>query len=131
MGLPRGAVDESSRLAGVGFRVRPWSDVARTRLVQRLLSTAIKRSACVSPIFRVMSAADYVANLRSDRSHMRDANGNYHKPPPPWSPPGGGSDTNLAQFIDLNQPVPGEIYDLAGFLAICGKIHLDDAKKRN
>jgi hypothetical protein len=73
------------------------------------------------PYFRVMSAADYVANLRSDRSHMRDANGNYHKPPPPWSPPGGGSDTNLAQFIDLNQPVAGEIYDLAELLALCGK----------
>ena len=66
------------------------------------------------PHFRVMSAANYVATLRSDRSHMRDAKGNYNKPPPPWSPPGGGSDSNLAQFIDLRQPLVGEIYDLAG-----------------
>jgi protein N-terminal glutamine amidohydrolase len=66
------------------------------------------------PRFRVMSAAEYVATLRSDRSHMREDDGTYAKPPPPWSPPGGGFDSNLVQFVDLRQTFVGEVLDLSG-----------------
>lgn len=66
------------------------------------------------PKFRVMPAADYVATLRSDRSHMRDEDGAFLKPPPAWSPPGGGLDSNLVQFVDLRGAFIGEILDLAG-----------------
>jgi protein N-terminal glutamine amidohydrolase len=66
------------------------------------------------PRFRVMPAAEYVATLRSDRSHMRDGNGSFVKAPPPWKPPGSGLDSNLVRFVDLRQTFVGEIVDLAG-----------------
>jgi len=66
------------------------------------------------PRFRVMAAAEYVATLRSDRSHMREVDGTYAKTPPPWAPPGGGFDSNLVQFVDLRQTFVGEVLDLAG-----------------
>ena len=62
MGLPRGADGESPRLAGVGFRMRPWPDLAGNGLVQRLLSTATQRSARVSPTF----SRDVSCQLRRD-----------------------------------------------------------------
>lgn len=66
------------------------------------------------PRFRVMAASEYVATLRSDRSHMREDDGTYVKPPPPWSPPGGGLDSNLVQFVDLRQTFVGDVLDLDG-----------------
>jgi protein N-terminal glutamine amidohydrolase len=64
------------------------------------------------PRFRVMPASEYVATLRSDRSHMRDEDGSYAKTPPPWLPPGGGIDSNLVHFVDLKQTFVGEVLDL-------------------
>jgi hypothetical protein len=64
------------------------------------------------PRFRVMPAHDYVATLRSDRSHMRDDDGAYAKPPPPWQPPGAGAGSNLVQFVDLDQTFVGDVLDL-------------------
>lgn len=66
------------------------------------------------PRFRVMLASEYVATLRSDRSHMRTGDGSYARPPPPWSPPGGGIDSNLVHFVDLRQTFVGEVLDLPG-----------------
>ena len=37
-----------------------------------------------SPCFRIMKAADYVERFSSDRSHMRDRDGGWLAPPPPW-----------------------------------------------
>ncbi len=65
------------------------------------------------PRFRVMAAADYISTLRSDRSHMRDENGAFLKPPPSWAPPGGGLDSNLVQFVDPQAAFIGEVLDLA------------------
>lgn len=66
------------------------------------------------PRFRVLPAGQYIATLRSDRSHMRRDDGTYAKPPPSWSPPGGGSDSNLVHFVDLEQTFVGEVLDLSG-----------------
>lgn len=66
------------------------------------------------PRFRVMAADTYVATLRSDRSHMRQDDGTFAKPPPSWAPPGGGLASNLVQFVDLRQTFVGEVMDLAG-----------------
>jgi protein N-terminal glutamine amidohydrolase len=66
------------------------------------------------PRFRVLPAAEYVATLRSDRSHMRQDDGTYAKPPPSWTPPGGGQESNLVQFVDLRQTFVGEVMDLSG-----------------
>jgi len=45
----------------------------------------------VEPRFLVIPARRYVAELVSDRSHMRAADGSYLAPPPPWPAPGSGS----------------------------------------
>jgi len=37
-----------------------------------------------APFFRVIPAKHFMVQFHSDRSHMRDADGNYTAPPPPW-----------------------------------------------
>jgi hypothetical protein len=73
------------------------------------------------PRFAVIPAADYVRTLSTDRSHMRDAQGAWLKPPPPWPAPAGHGLT-LASAVEqarqgldlaglrlriLDSPVPG------------------------
>lgn len=68
----------------------------------------------LAPIFRVVRAAEMVATLASDRSHMRGPDGRFQRPPPPWPPvsePGRG--TNLARFVDMADPFVGEVLSLA------------------
>lgn len=64
------------------------------------------------PRFRLLSAAEYVASLSSDRSHMRRADGTYREPPPPW-PAIGNVPANLTQLTDGSRSVPGELLELA------------------
>lgn len=42
------------------------------------------------PRFRVLAALEYRARFASDRRHMRDADGGWQQPPPPWPPIGEG-----------------------------------------
>ena len=67
------------------------------------------------PRFRVVAGEEYRSTLRSDRSHMREADGSWHAPPPPWPPIGDACQPpNLPRFIDLGDPFIGRIVDLAG-----------------
>jgi hypothetical protein len=68
------------------------------------------------PRFRVLPAAEYVAILRSDRAHMRDAAGGWQHPPPPWPPPGDGG-SNVLALADVARPTPGTVLDRAGLVA--------------
>ena len=65
----------------------------------------------LAPHFRLVPAAEYRAQLCSDRSHMRQGDG-WQAPPPPWPTIGEGS--NLMRFVDVEQPFVGELLDLAG-----------------
>lgn len=38
----------------------------------------------VAPWFRMCTAAQFVATFTSDRRHMRNPNGSWQQPPPPW-----------------------------------------------
>lgn len=67
------------------------------------------------PRFRVLQADAYVALLRSDRSHMRDADGGWLQPPPPWPPPGSGG-SNVLALADVKRPTPGTVLDRAGLM---------------
>lgn len=57
----------------------------------------------LSPRLRIVPAAVYLAELRSDRSHMVGADGSWAAPPPPWPPPGAdrGGGSNLDSWLDL------------------------------
>jgi len=65
------------------------------------------------PIFRVITAVDYLTGLASDRSHMRMPDGSYFAPPPPWPAPGKGKSNILVSWIDVTCDSPGVLYDLA------------------
>lgn len=79
------------------FRAIPWPELA--------------------PSFRLVSPAELTEQLASDRSHMRDAQGRFQRPPPPWPPvsaPERGS--NLHRFIDMKTPFLGEVLSLEALL---------------
>lgn len=65
LGLPHEAVDYFSRA------FRPEGDIPQV----------------YQPLFRLFPVAQFLATFSSDRSHMRDASGNWLKPPPDWNAP--------------------------------------------
>ncbi len=67
------------------------------------------------PRFRLFEGDSYLKILASDRSHMRDENGLYTKPPPPWPPIGNGP-SNLLEIIDPARE-PAEWLSLAEWRA--------------
>ena len=69
---------------------------------------------CV-PLFRIIDAAQYVATFASDRRHMRDAQGNWLKPPPPWSAIGEGH--ALDELKDMSDGHRADVLSLEELLA--------------
>lgn len=68
------------------------------------------------PRFRVIPAEVYLDTFSSDRSHMRDADGEWQAPPPEWEPiwrPEEGM--NLARFIDMSDGFVGQLHDPDAF----------------
>lgn len=62
------------------------------------------------PRFRVVDAAEFVATLSTDRSHMRDSAGRALQPFPPWPAPfDAARGTNLRRFLDLRDPFVGRV----------------------
>lgn len=71
--------------------------------------------------FRVISASDYLNNFASDRRHMKNEDGTWIKPPPPWSPITCQSEVhNLPEFMSMvletsDRPKYGTVYNLTDF----------------
>lgn len=64
------------------------------------------------PRFRVIDAAIFAERFASDRRHMRQSDGSWQAPPPPWPVIGDGH--NLMRWVDLDDhEMPGEVIDLA------------------
>ena len=59
--------------------------------------------------FRLIPADRYVKLLQTDRSHMRDAQGGWLSPPPPWSCIGQGS--NLMEIVDFSHRRYGDVLE--------------------
>lgn len=71
--------------------------------------------------FRVVEAERFVKVFSSDRSHMRNASGEWQQPPPPWNPLGEGRPSNLMRFIDMEAPFEGEVLDYPAMVARFGQ----------
>ena len=71
-------------------------------------------------MFRVVSAADYLAGFASDRSHMRDATGEFKMPPPPQPciVAKSGETHTLPKWWDMTHKEPGygKVHDVKGLL---------------
>lgn len=70
--------------------------------------------------FRVIAAARYREVLCSDRSHMRDEQGRYRMPPPPW--PAIGTGTNLMRLVDMDDPIVGDVVGLSELPAALARL---------
>jgi len=84
----------------------PFCTPAETYFSRSLLDENLLRHEYI-PRFRLLSAIDYVATLKSDRSHMRSEAG-WLAEPPEW-PPICSNETNLSKFTDMNDDEFGQI----------------------
>lgn len=76
----------------------------------------------LAPIFRVMPAAEFVAALASDRSHMRRSDGSFQRPPPPWPPISAKErGSNLHRFIDMSDDFAGAVMSLGELSAMVAR----------
>jgi protein N-terminal glutamine amidohydrolase len=72
----------------------------------------------LTPVFRIVGAAELARTFASDRSHMRRPDGRYQRPPPPWAPIGAeGVESNLERFLSMSDSIAGEVMDLETFVA--------------
>ena len=76
----------------------------------------------IAPRFRVIRGAEYVAELVSDRAHMRRPDGSWIAPPPSWPAPGEGTGkgSNIMEWANMNLRTPGAFYDSARMAAFAG-----------
>ena len=91
--------------------------VAATTYLRRSFRPELALRAEFTPRFRLVEATALARTFASDRSHMRGPDGLYREPPPPWPPIGGeGAPSTLARFLDLRDPIAGELLDLPALL---------------
>lgn len=91
--------------------------VAASTWLDRSFPQAAQLPDLLQPRFRVVPGNLYREDFRSDRHHMRSADGGWLQPPPPWPCIGSGAG-NLETYRDLSQPDgPGVVLDLAAFKA--------------
>jgi protein N-terminal glutamine amidohydrolase len=67
-----------------------------------------------APMFRRIPRGEFLSTFKSDRRHMRRADGSFLEPAPPWPCMGEGS--NLESFIRMNSDGPGKICELSELL---------------
>jgi protein N-terminal glutamine amidohydrolase len=64
------------------------------------------------PLFRIVDAETYARELRSDRSHMRRADGSWTAAPPPWPAPVGRGGVGLWSLVDMETAGLGRVVTL-------------------
>ena len=68
------------------------------------------------PTFRVVEADTYLERFSSDRSHMRDDDGGWKKPPPDWEPIFEADEgMNLERFVAMDDDFVGEVLEMEAF----------------
>ena len=65
------------------------------------------------PLFRLLTPQQYIHHFSSDRSHMKDENGQWLQPPPVWEAPFKPElGMNLFRFVQMEDDFIGEVLDL-------------------
>ncbi len=67
------------------------------------------------PAFRVIPADAFTQAFSSDRSHMKDEDGEWLQPPPSWPPVFDGKKSNLMDIVDLQNEHIGVVLNLDQF----------------
>lgn len=78
----------------------------------------------VEPRFRIIPARVYVDVLASDRSHMRDDDGQPLQPFPPWQAPNAERPGTLQRLIDLDDHLAGDVFDAKRLARRFGVAHV-------
>ena len=69
-------------------------------------------------LFRVVRGKEAADSYSCDRSHMRNADGTWKAPPPPYKCYERDSSNNLSRFIDMSDTgFMGRLMDLEGFVS--------------
>ncbi|XP_056153850.1 protein N-terminal glutamine amidohydrolase isoform X2 [Lampris incognitus] len=78
---------------------------------------------------RVVSSEDFLKTFASDRSHMKDTEGAWRMPPPPYLPiHTAESVMNLDDFISMEPAMgPGRVYSLSEFVTQFGRQRSHDS----
>jgi hypothetical protein len=97
----------------------PFPVDARTYLSHSFPPEAPQR---YQPLFRVVLASRFVEVFASDRSHMRDEDGRFRAPPPPWRPVRPNLGSNLDEFIDMTRTGYGVVTDLDGLTPLLRRL---------
>lgn len=74
----------------------------------------------LAPWFRVVGSELFLDAFRSDRQHMRRGE-HWLAEPPSWPAPSPEGEHNLEQWIEMEQPFFGEVYDLVGLARALAK----------
>ena len=80
------------------------------------------------PMFRVLSAADYVEHFLSDRRHMKTAY-SWNAPPPNW-PLISQTSSNLERFTDMEDQEFGQVLSATELIDLKSGKQLEDAAYR-
>lgn len=74
------------------------------------------------PCFKAINADDYLTSFVSDRSHMKDSDGNWLSEPPKWQLIGNNGDLPLPALLDFSELNGERIYTLDEMLALAGTL---------
>jgi hypothetical protein len=70
------------------------------------------------PCFKAIDAGDYLTSFVSDRSHMKDALGNWLSSPPRWPIIGNNGDLPLPALMDFKSTSNEQIFSLEEMIAL-------------
>lgn len=90
--------------------------VDAVRYVEATFAAAARRNRWL-PRFRIVPAQRFLATFSTDRGHMRTEEGGWQRPPPPWDAPAvPGVGSNLNDFVDMERPFEGQVWELGPLL---------------
>jgi hypothetical protein len=104
---------ESEQVEAWDLDTRLGMPVPLAEYLDATFPSNLPKAIAPQPRLRLVEAPLLLPIFTTDRSHMRQPNGIWLKPPPPWHPPTApGHPMNLPRLIDMNDDIAGEVLDL-------------------